>query len=84
MMNAIFIKLLNPYVTFILVAGFICGYKIVSRHNTPFVVELKDRTTGEAEVKVAENKRVDYEKRAQYKFSLIAYDCGSPARESER
>lgn len=66
-------------------ARFICGYRVISpRKNIPFTVELLDRTTGEAQVKVAEGRKVSFEKRKRYKFSVIAYDCGQPARESNR
>lgn len=68
-----------------LIVGFICGYRVISpRKNIPFTVELLDRTTGEAQVKVAEGRKVSFEKRKRYKFSVIAYDCGQPARESNR
>lgn len=70
---------------FFLIVGFICGYRVISpRKNIPFTVELLDRTTGEAQVKVAEGRKVSFEKRKRYKFSVIAYDCGQPARESNR
>ncbi|XP_061162635.1 calsyntenin-1-like [Saccostrea echinata] len=66
-------------------ARYICGYRLISpRKNIPFTVELLDRTTGEAQLKVADGRKVSFEKRKRYKFSVIAYDCGQPARESNR
>lgn len=64
---------------------FICGYDVISlKHDVPFVIEIKNRTTGVAQIKLVEGARLNFEKRARYKFSIIAYDCGSPRRESNK
>lgn len=67
-------------------SGFICGYKVIAqkRRRIPFIVELKDRSTGAAIIRLAEGKKLQYKKRQTYKFSLIAYDCGGIRRESNR
>lgn len=66
-------------------AKFICGYDVISlKHDVPFVIEIKNRTTGVAQIKLVEGARLNFEKRARYKFSIIAYDCGSPRRESNK
>lgn len=67
-------------------ASFICGYKVIAqkRRRIPFIVELKDRSTGAAIIRLAEGKKLNFKKRQTYKFSLIAYDCGGIRRESNR
>ncbi|KAL5015471.1 hypothetical protein ScPMuIL_009741 [Solemya velum] len=66
---------------------YICAYRIVTPqalHTIPFLIELKDRTTGAAVINVVEGERLDYEKRSSYKFSIVADDCGEQSRESNR
>lgn len=60
-------------------ARLICRYEIVTnRKNIPFVIELKNRETGEAELKLKEGAKLNYEKRKHYKFNIFAYDCVDP------
>ena len=60
-------------------SGLICRYEIPrSKRNIPFVVELKDRLTGAAEIKLKEGKKLNYHKRKHYKFNIFAYDCVDP------
>lgn len=67
-------------------AGLICKYEIVSnRKNIPFVIEVKNKETGEAELKLKEDAELSYEKRKHYKFNIFAYDCDEPyAKKSNR
>ena len=67
-------------------AGFICAYKILKsrkRGKIPFEVEVLDKTTGAAEIRLKEHVRLNYEKRFHYKFHIVAKDCGSPAHFSD-
>ncbi|XP_067658784.1 calsyntenin-1-like [Haliotis asinina] len=67
-------------------ARLICKYKILKskkRGKIPFVIELKNKTTGQAEIRVREKERLDFEKRSHYKFEIIAKDCGDPPRLSD-
>lgn len=60
-------------------ARLICRYEIAtSRRNIPFVIELKDRLTGAAEIKLEEGKTLNYHKRKHYKFNVFAFDCVDP------
>ncbi|XP_033763101.1 calsyntenin-1-like isoform X1 [Pecten maximus] len=66
-------------------AKYICGYDVISvRHEVPFVVDIKNRATGEAVINLVEGAHLNFEKRARYKFSVIAFDCGTPRRESNK
>lgn len=47
----------------------------------PFVIEVKNRETGEAVIKVKEGERLNYEKRKHYKFNIFAFDCVDPPYE---
>ena len=60
-------------------SGLVCQYQIATnRRNIPFIVELKDRVTGAAEIKLEEGKTLNYHKRKHYKFNIFAYDCADP------
>ncbi|KAK6175300.1 hypothetical protein SNE40_013791 [Patella caerulea] len=64
-------------------AKFICGYDIVKHKKKlemPFVIQVTNRTTGEAEIRVKEGFKLNYEKRKHYRFSIVANDCGMPRR----
>lgn len=66
-------------------ARIICGYRVLSaKHNCPFTVQMLSRREGTAEIKLKEGQKLNYEKRIHYKFSVVAYDCGEIARESDR
>ncbi|CAG2212955.1 CLSTN1 [Mytilus edulis] len=67
-------------------AKIICGYRTLSaKHsNCPFTVQMIDRKKGTAEIKLKEGQKLNFEKRIRYKFSVVAYDCGEIARESDR
>ncbi|KAK3087668.1 hypothetical protein FSP39_008933 [Pinctada imbricata] len=66
-------------------ASFICGYNVISKHhNIPFEVNLVNHTTGAATVTLKKGGKLNFEKRRRYKFPVVAYDCGSPHRESNR
>ncbi|XP_013384807.1 calsyntenin-1 isoform X1 [Lingula anatina] len=55
--------------------GLICGYDII--HNkTPFYIELLNRETGEARIKLKQGEKLDYEDKKRYRFQIRAYDCG--------
>ncbi|XP_060573318.1 calsyntenin-1-like [Ruditapes philippinarum] len=57
----------------------ICRYEIVSnRKNIPFEIEVKNKETGEALLKVKKGAVLSYEKRKHYKFNIFAYDCEDP------
>ena len=64
----------------------ICGYKIYKTHSgpLPFEVELKDRETGEADIIVSKDKKLNFEKREKYKFQIAAKDCSTPEKVSEK
>jgi len=65
-------------------ARLICRYEISSsRKNIPFVIELKDRETGAADLKLKEGETLSYEKRKHYKFNVFAYDCVDPPYEKK-
>ncbi|XP_052239377.1 calsyntenin-1-like [Dreissena polymorpha] len=60
-------------------ARLICRYEIVSNiKKIPFVIEVKNRETGEGLLKVHEGERLSYEKRKTYKFNIFAFDCVDP------
>jgi hypothetical protein len=62
-----------------LLPGLICRYEIVSnRKNIPFEIEVKNKETGEALLKVKKGAVLSYEKRKHYKFNIFAYDCEDP------
>lgn len=66
---------------------FICGYRMVTNKRNrkiPFMIELLNQKNGEAVIKLKDGKSLNFEERARYKFSVIAYDCGMPARESKK
>ena len=66
-------------------AEIICGYRTLSaKHNCPFTVQMIDRKKGTAEIRLKEGQKLNFEKRIRYKFSVVAYDCGEIARESDR
>lgn len=61
-------------------AGQIANVQVVES-NEPFSVELKQKT-GEVLVKSDENYKFDANRISEYKFSLIAWDAGSPQKNS--
>ncbi|KAK3592451.1 hypothetical protein CHS0354_001571 [Potamilus streckersoni] len=65
-------------------AKFICGYKITSSKHFPFIMELKNRLLGSVDIKVKEGRCLSYDKRRNYKFNIVAYDCGEVSLESNR
>lgn len=66
-------------------ARIICGFRVLSaKHNCPFTVNLVDRKKGLGEIRLKEGQTLNFEKRIRYKFSVVAYDCGEIARESNR
>lgn len=73
-------------------ASFICGFKIKERPHKiprksldlPFEVQLKTPGSGEGVIRVKEGQHVDYEKRSHYRFYIVAEDCGTPPKESEK
>ncbi|XP_064642451.1 calsyntenin-1-like isoform X3 [Lineus longissimus] len=66
-------------------AKFICGYKLfrLDDQHIPFGVELKNHTSGEAYLVLNPKEKLDFEKRQNYAFSIVAYDCGSPELQSD-
>ncbi|XP_076451662.1 calsyntenin-1-like [Babylonia areolata] len=71
-------------------ASFICAFKIKEnkkrprKYELPFEVQLKEEGSGEGVIRVKEGIHLDYEKRNHYRFYIVAEDCGSPPKESER
>ena len=55
-----------------------------AKHNCPFTVHMVDRKKGIGQIKLKEGQRLNFEKRIRYRFSIVAYDCGEIARESDR
>ena len=50
----------------------------------PFIIEVKNRESGEAVIKMREGKKLNYEKRKSYKFNIFAFDCAEYAKKSSR
>ena len=50
----------------------------------PFEVQLKEEGSGEGVIRVKEGVRLDFEKRSHYRFYIVAEDCGSPRKESDK
>ena len=50
----------------------------------PFEVQLKEEGSGEGVIRVKEGVRLDFEKRSHYRFYIVAEDCGSPGKESDK
>ncbi|KAK7094297.1 calsyntenin-1-like [Littorina saxatilis] len=71
-------------------ASFICGFAVKEskkrprKFDLPFEVQLKEEGSGEGVVRVKEGMKLDFEKRSHYRFYIVAEDCGSPAKQSER
>lgn len=53
----------------------VCSYRIVNKHHgeAPFVIRLRDRVTGEAELLT--KRPLNCEKRKNYKFDITAVSC---------
>jgi hypothetical protein len=76
-----------------LFSAYICGFKVKERVRKvtarktleiPFEVHLRFPGSGEGVIQVKEGHDLDYEKRNHYRFYVVAEDCGTPPKESDR
>lgn len=71
-------------------ARFICKYVILKNRRyprgvpLPFDIVVKNKLTGEAEIRVREGESLDFEKHRAYKFGIVAEDCGAPPKQSTK
>ena len=50
----------------------------------PFDIVVRNKLTGEAEIRVREGESLDFEQHHAYKFGIVAEDCGSPPKQSTK
>ncbi|KAH9514163.1 Calsyntenin-1 [Bulinus truncatus] len=69
-------------------AKYICNYIITKnkRHprTLPFEIIVTDKLTGAAEIRVKEGEKLNFEEHPVYKFGVVAEDCGTPPKQSNK
>ena len=71
-------------------SAFICAFKIKEnkkrprKAEIPFEIQMKEEGSGEGLIRVKEGVHLDFEKRSHYRFYVVAEDCGSPRKQSEK
>uniref|UniRef100_A0A2C9KR50 Cadherin domain-containing protein n=1 Tax=Biomphalaria glabrata TaxID=6526 RepID=A0A2C9KR50_BIOGL len=71
-------------------AKYICNYIIAKnkRHpktqSLPFEIIVTDKLTGAAEIRVKDGEKLNFEEHPVYKFGIVAEDCGTPPKQSNK